>query len=31
MAADPYLDNINAYMAKRWPQAQRLTAYVRDL
>jgi len=31
MAADPYLDNINAYMAKRWPQAQRLTAYVRNL
>lgn len=31
MTSDTYLDDINAYMAKRWPQAQRLTEYVRNL
>lgn len=31
MRADTYLDDINAYMAMRWPQAQRLTEYVRNL
>jgi hypothetical protein len=31
VAEDPHLDYIDAYMAKRWPKAERLTAYVRDL
>ena len=31
MAEDPHLGSINVYMAKRWPQAQRLTNYVQDL
>jgi len=30
-ANDHHLDAINAYMARRWPNAQRLTTYVRDL
>ena len=31
MTANDHLEIINAYMARRWPQAQRLTTYVRDL
>lgn len=31
MAEDSHFGSINAYMVKRWPQAQRLTKYVRDL
>jgi hypothetical protein len=31
VTADDHLDIINAYMGRRWPQAQRLTTYVLDL